>query len=79
MVWHPICQPEFDNIRRLMAGDFTELNAAGPPAGIPAAALVAASSACSRVRSCYYPVFWNKLFPKLFTESDPQPRPRHSA
>ena len=33
---------EFDNIRRLMAGDFTELKAARPPAGIPTAVLVAA-------------------------------------
>jgi pimeloyl-ACP methyl ester carboxylesterase len=33
---------ELDNIRRLMANDFTELNAVRPPAGIPVAAVVAA-------------------------------------
>ena len=33
---------EVDNIRRLMANDFAELNAVRPPAGIPVAAVVAA-------------------------------------
>jgi pimeloyl-ACP methyl ester carboxylesterase len=33
---------ELDNIRQLLAGDLTQLNAVRPPAGIPAAVLVAA-------------------------------------
>jgi len=39
---HTGLRAELDNIRRLMANDFTELNAVRPPAGIPVAAVVAA-------------------------------------
>jgi pimeloyl-ACP methyl ester carboxylesterase len=39
---HTGMRAELDNIRRLMANDFTELNAVRPPAGIPVAAVVAA-------------------------------------
>jgi hypothetical protein len=33
---------EIDNLRRLVSGDLTELNAVRPPGGIPAAVLIAA-------------------------------------